>query len=376
MPSFALTPRTIRIGMVVGALLLMAWVMYIARGALFPFLVGAIIAYVIAPLVERLSVIQPWYGRHPETARGVSVVVVYGATLASLVLLSVLVFGAVVDEVDRLIEDVPELAERAQLQVDEWIARYEEEVPANVRERINKGLASASDELGGVVEAAGRRSLGLVFSTFSALIGYIAVPFFVFYALKDRDRALGRLYAFFPESIQPDVRESVRIANRVLGAYVRAQLFLALIIFVITFVGLRLMGIEFALGLAAVAGLTEMIPIIGPLIGFVPAFIVVLATEPDKWWWVVLFYLGVQAAENYLLVPRVHGQSVHMHPALVLILITLGGALFGLWGVVLVVPLAAAVRDVYAYIYRRLGEEDEARKAAALAAEPAIRAPP
>ncbi|MBE7519489.1 MAG: AI-2E family transporter [Thermoflexaceae bacterium] len=359
-----MTPRALRAGMVIGALFLVTWAAYMARGALFPFALGAIVAYVIAPLVERLSVAQPWYATRPETARGISVLTIYGGTLAALVVAGIFVVPDIVHEADQLIDDVPRLVDDAQAQVDEWVARYEQQVPESVRERINEAINSASDDAGALAEAAARRSLGLVFSTVSALLGYIAIPFFVFYALKDRDRALGRFYEFFPESIRPDVRECVRIANQVLGAYVRAQLTLAVIIFAMTLVGLRLMGVEFSLALAVFAGLTEMIPIIGPIIGFVPAFIVVLATDPERWWWVILFYLGVQAAENYLLVPRIHGESVHMHPALVLILIAIGAALFGLWGVLLIVPLAAAARDVFAYIFRRLGEEDERRKLA------------
>ncbi len=364
MQGLTLTPRALRAGMVIGALFLVTWAAYMARGALFPFALGAIVAYVIAPLVERLSVAQPWYATRPETARGISVLTIYGGTLAALVVAGIFVVPDIVHEADQLIDDVPRLVDDAQAQVDEWVARYEQQVPESVRERINEAINSASDDAGALAEAAARRSLGLVFSTVSALLGYIAIPFFVFYALKDRDRALGRFYEFFPESIRPDVRECVRIANQVLGAYVRAQLTLAVIIFAMTLVGLRLMGVEFSLALAVFAGLTEMIPIIGPIIGFVPAFIVVLATDPERWWWVILFYLGVQAAENYLLVPRIHGESVHMHPALVLILIAIGAALFGLWGVLLIVPLAAAARDVFAYIFRRLGEEDERRKLA------------
>jgi predicted PurR-regulated permease PerM len=358
----SMTPGTIRTLMVVVALAVVALTLYRVLPALFPFLLGAIIAFIISPLVERLAVIQPWYGRNPETARGVAVVVVYGISAAALVVAGLLFVPVLIQEVDKLFDEIPVLAEQAQERVDGWIERYQREVPDDVRDRVNEAVASIASQVGALAQGLVSRSLGIVFSTFAAVLGYIAVPFFVFYSLKDRDRALGRFYLMFPERIRPDARESVRIANRVLGAYVRAQLFLAVVIFAITYTGLRLMGVEFALGLAVIAGLTELIPIIGPLIGFIPALIVVLATEPEHWWWIALFYLGVQAAENYLLVPRVHGQSVHMHPALVLILLTIGGTLFGLWGVLLVVPIAAAIRDVYGYIYRRLGEAEAERR--------------
>lgn len=371
MHALTVTPRVIRIAMVVGALLGVSWFLWLARGALFPFLLGAALAYVIAPVVERAAVAQPWYARRPELARGISVILIYAAALAAIIIAAIFFIPQIIDEVDQFIDEVPDLYDAASDQVDEWLQQYRQNVPDDVQEQIEDALAGAGSEAGALVEGIAERSLGIVFSTVAAVFGYVAVPFFIFYALKDRDRALGRFYAFFPEGIRPDVRECVRIANNVLGAYVRAQLLLALVIFAITFIGLRLMGVEFAVGLAIAAGFTELIPIIGPIIGFVPAFIVVLATDPDKWWWVILFYVGVQAAENYLLVPRIHSTSVNMHPALVLVLLTAAGAVFGLWGVLVIVPIAAAIRDVYAYIYRRLGEEELRREPAVTAIPPA-----
>ncbi len=366
MNTYTLTPGRVRRLLVLALLLLLAYVLYVSRGALLPFIIGAVVAYVVSPLVERIAVIQPWYARKPETARGISVLAVYGIVLAVLILAGLFLIPKIVDEINQLIDDLPNIVDEAQGRLDRLTERYQREVPEGTRKRIDDAIKNASDDITALAESFGKRGLTVVFSTVTGLLGFISVPFFVFYALKDRDRAFGRFYQFFPESVRPDAGECVRIANRVVGAYVRAQLFLGLVIFLITLVGLQLMGIEFAIGLAAVAGATELIPIIGPLIGFVPAFIVVLATEPDKWWWVILFYLGVQAAENYLLVPRIHSSSVNVHPAIILLLLAVAGGLWGLWGVIVVVPLYAASRDVFTYIHRRLGEEEERRLAAAL----------
>lgn len=356
--------------MTAAAVLLNLWVAYIARGALFPFLLGAGIAFVISPLVERIARLQPWYGTRPETARGVAVIAVYVSVGAVLAVAGFLFIPQLVDEVDQLVKDVPELTQKARDQFSSWNARYEERVPANLRERLDKSFKDLGDDVSSATQAIALRSVNVVVSTLATVLGFISVPFFVFYALKDRERAFSRFYSWFPVHLQPDVKEVVRIGSHALGAYVRAQLFLALVIFVITYFGLRLMGVQFSLGLAFVAGLTELIPIIGPLIGFVPAFVVVLATEPEHWWWIVLFYLGVQGVENYLLVPRIHANSVQMHPALVLILLAVGGALWGLWGVLVIVPLAAALRDVFLYVHSRLREAEEQRR------EPEVEAPP
>lgn len=359
----ARTIHRLRLGMGVAALVGIASIAWLARGALFPFLIGGLIAYVIAPVVEAVARLQPWYGRRPGLARGTAVLSVYAIVGGALTVSAVFAVPAMVREVGDLVDAVPDLWDEAQNRVESWMERYNREVPDDVRRRINDAVKDTSSEIGNVAESLVTHSVGLVFSTVAALLGYISVPFFVFYALKDRDYALGRFYALFPERLQPDVRECVRIANHVFGAYIRGQLFLGFVIFLITFIGLHLLGVEFALGLAVIAGFTELIPIIGPIIGAVPAIIVVLATEPDHWWWIVLFYFGVQAAENYILVPRVHSRTVSMHPAMVLVLLAVGGSLFGIWGVLLAVPVAATIRDVYSYIYRRLGEAEEAAEA-------------
>lgn len=358
MTTNAVTLRRTRIGLVIGAIALVALVLWLARGALFPFLLGGIIAYVLAPLVERLASIQPWYGRHPGIARGSSILAIYCVFGSALIVLIIFAVPTAVDEVGDLIDAVPDLSRAAQARIDGWIERYNREVPEEVRGRINQGLEQMGSEVTRLVEGLLTRSVGVVFSTVATLVGYVAVPFFVFYVLKDRDYALGRFYGLFPRKLQPDVRECVRIADRVLGAYIRGQLLLGLVIFLITFIGLRVMGVEFSFALAVVAGITELIPIIGPVLGAIPAIIVVLATEPDHWWWVVLFYLGVQVAENYLLVPRVHSRTVSMHPAIILILLTVGGSLFGILGLLLAVPVAATARDLFTYIHGRLKEAE------------------
>ncbi len=358
MEDSRVTIRRVRIGLVVAVLLLVGGALWLARDALFPFVLSAILAYVIAPVVERLSMIQPWHRKHPQVARGTAVLSIYTVVGAVLTIIAIFAIPAVVREVDDLIEAVPELSTAARERVDGWIERYNQEVPEELRTRVDEALQQAGSAVTGFGRNLFTRSVGIVFSTIAALVGYIAVPFFVFYLLKDRDQAAGKFYALFPPGLQPDVRECVRIANHAFGAYVRGQLLLGLVIFGMTYVGLRVMDVQFSLALAVVAGITELIPIIGPVLGAIPAIIVVLATEPDHWWWVILFYLGVQGAENYLLVPRIHSRTVSMHPALVLVLLAVGGALFGIWGLLLVVPVAATLRDVFIYVYRRLQEEE------------------
>ncbi len=126
-------------------------------------------------------------------------------------------------------------------------------------------------------------------------------------------------------------------------------------------VGLLILRVDFAPALAALAGVTELIPILGPWVGGAAAVIVTLAVAPDKAIWVALLFFIVQLLENNLLVPRIQGSYLHIHPALILVLLVVGAYVAGFWGIVLSVPLTATVIEIYKYV-RQDATIDEAEQ--------------
>ncbi|MEX0750661.1 MAG: AI-2E family transporter, partial [Dehalococcoidia bacterium] len=152
-----------------------------------------------------------------------------------------------------------------------------------------------------------------------------------------------------------DVRNTLGIADAVLRHYIRAMLIQGIIVGTMAYIALEILDVRYPLGLAIIAGITEMIPIIGPIIGAVPAVLVALAEDPVKALWVALAFLIIQQIENNLIVPKLQGDMLRMHPGVIIVLLVLAGAIGGFILVILIVPLAAFVRDVYQYIYLRVG---------------------
>jgi predicted PurR-regulated permease PerM len=109
--------------------------------------------------------------------------------------------------------------------------------------------------------------------------------------------------------------------------------------------------------LGLIAGIFEVLPNIGPYLGAIPAILVALATNPFSAIWVALAFFAIQMIENLLLVPRISGKSVQLHPALVMMVLVIGGQLAGFWGMLIAVPLTAIIRDVFLYLYLRLLDE-------------------
>lgn len=360
-----LVPRTLRYLMVATAAILVLWLLWASRGVLIPFLLGMVIAYVMFPAVELMARRLPSYKTNPSFARGLSVITIYVAGLAVLTLLGFLLIPEIVDQVRDLIDDAPRFVERAQERLQDLGDWYESRVPDGLRAQIDEWRDDISAAAGDLIRAVAERTLGIATASVSVVLGYLVVPFWVFYLIKDRDQALRFFYGLFPPRYQRDARNCLMILHRTLGSYIRAQLLLGLIIGTVTAIGLRIMGVEFSIGLGVIAGFTELVPIIGPILGFIPAIIIVLATEPEKWWWVVLFYLAVQQLENQLLVPRIQGQATNLHPAVILVLMVVAGHMAGFLGLIIVVPLAAVLRNLFVYIYNRL-KEIEAERAGKL----------
>lgn len=338
-------------------LLLVGWVVWSARGALIPFVIGGIVAYLMAPIVARIQRLFPTRGRLGRVARPMAIVVAYLVVIAILVGAGFYLVPPLVRQTTAFFEDVPAYWADVQREIDGLLAQYREQVPTRFRERIEANL----DTLGAQVGEAVRAGLMVTFSAVSTIIGFVAglalLPLWMFYVLKDQTRGLQRFYELWPESWRPDVRNIVGIIDRVLAAYIRGQLLLGIIIGVVTGIAMWIIGIDQALVLGLAAGVTELIPILGPWLGFLVAAGVTLATSPGKLPLVAIAFLGIQQLENTFLVPKVQGDAVRVHPAAIMVLLVIGGALWGIWGMIIVVPVAAILRDIFVYLYARFGEE-------------------
>ena len=341
-----------RMVLVVASVVVVFLLLYIARGALFPFVIGGVFAYVLFPAVKGLERLMPWRSGHPDLARVAAIAVIYIAALAILIGLLALIIPPAVRQSTNLIQDLPTIYTEAREAIEELVERFADDIPQDVRDKAEEILADLGDILLSVLQSTLAKTLQAVANTFSFIIGLAIVPVLLFYLLKDGERLVATSLSIFSKNARVHAREVVRIVNQSLGAYIRAQLLLMLFIGLIVFIGLLLLDIEFAVLLGIVAGFTEAIPVVGPIIGAVPGIIVTLATDPEKIVWVLALYLGSQLLENSLLVPRIQGNAVHMHPVVIMGLLIVASETFGVIGVVAAVPVASVLREVFKYFYR------------------------
>jgi predicted PurR-regulated permease PerM len=344
-----------RVALWAGSAAVVAYLVWGARGALLPFAVGAVLSYSLLPLVDGVSRLVPIRSpRREPLRRGLAVLVVYVAFGAMLFAAGYLIVPVLADQIAQFVESLPDRVDAARGQLDYWLREYQDRVPPEAQERIDgyaEDLASAAAD---TLTAAARRSVDLLTGTISILFGFLVVPFWMFYALRDRYRAGRNMMAAVPGAAQADVANVLALADRLVGRYIRGQLLLGLIVGSAVGLVLTLLGVQLSLALGVWAGITELVPIIGPWLGAVPALLIVAGTEPDLLLPVGVTYVLVQQLENNLLVPRVQGHAVDIHPGMVILLLVVGGAGFGFVGLVVIVPVAAILRELFWYADRRL----------------------
>jgi predicted PurR-regulated permease PerM len=345
-----------RVALWLGMLAVVGYFLWSARAALLPFAVGGVIAYALSPLVERIAVASAANTNDgdPTTKRGLVVLLIYLVIGLLLFWTGSLIVPVAIDQVLEFIDTLPETLDAAREEGSRWLSQYRDRVPIEVQNRVNDYLDEASAVGANVAASMASLSLGAIGSTIGLLIGFAVTPFFVFYALRDRPKAGRNFLAAVPEEFRADAASFMAIADRLLLRFLRGQLLLGAVVGTVVGVGLTLMDVQLSLALGIIAGVTELIPIIGPWLGAIPGLIVVLATEPSQFVWVALLYFGVQMLENYLLVPRIQGGATELHPAMVLILLVAYGAVLGFWGLVLAVPLTAILRELFWYTDYRL----------------------
>jgi predicted PurR-regulated permease PerM len=186
--------------------------------------------------------------------------------------------------------------------------------------------------------------LDFTFSIFSNLISVITVLVFTFYMLLTRDKLQDSLGFLFGESKREKIGRFIDVLERKLGKWARGQLTLMLSIGLGTYIGLFLIGIPFALPLAILAGILEIIPILGPIISAIPAILIGFGISPIVGLGVTAVAFLVHQLEGYILVPKVMEKSVGVSPLVVLIAITIGFKLAGIMGIIISIPFVITLQ--------------------------------
>jgi predicted PurR-regulated permease PerM len=293
-----------------------------------------------------------------------------GAGLSYLVVIAVIVLAGVglwplvTAQVDELARDWPNIRGRVERFVDDRARESTGTFFAFTRQDIEKAVSSS----GGTFDTQLQRARRIGAEVFHVLLILLLGPIIGFYLLVDLPHIRRVAEGLIPERSKPEVLLVAGRLNRAIGGFFRGQLLVAAIVGVLCSIGLGVIGLKFWFLIGMIAGLFNVIPLVGPWVGGIPGVTIALTTgSPVKALLVVAVMAGVQQIDNHFITPQVMQRTVQLHPAVVILALVAGGSLAGFFGLLLAVPVTAVLKILLGHLWRVyvLGEPFEPLEAEA-----------
>lgn len=297
------------------------------------------LAYALLPVVEyvaRLRIAKRAMPRIGATALVFCIVIVVAVGIVHVAA------TPVGEQASRFGQNIGRYLEDLGASLSQVRASLEEDLPPDVRRALDNAINQSGAFLVGAIGHVARTT-----GEWLAHVMEVAlIPILAFYFLVDLPVLKRELVGFLPTATRQRVLQAAARLDQILAAYVRGQLILMFISAVVVWAGLTLMGVRLALLLGIVAGLTRVIPIIGPVLGAIPIVGIVFLQSVEAAAAALLFFVVLQIIESKVILPQVVGYHLQLHAVTILIALLVGNALFGLIGMFLAPPAAAFVRDM------------------------------
>ncbi len=312
--------------------------LYLLAPVLTPFLLAALLAYLGDPLIDRLEA--------RKLSRSWAVTLVFGAIILGLLLLLLLLIPLSAHQFKGLMHKLPTYLDWLQTSILPWLSDTLGIDPAlfdlsQLRDKLLAYAREIGDLAGGLLESLQASSMVV----FAWIANLVLVPVVTFYLLRDWDVLVAQVRALLPRRVEPTVSKLAQESDQVIGAFLRGQLIVMGALGVMYSVGLAIIGLDFSLLIGMLAGLVSFVPYLGLIVGILAASIAALLQFHSLLSLIpVLIVFGAgQFISDFLLTPKLVGDRIGLHPVAVLFAVLTGGHLFGFFGILLALPVAAVV---------------------------------
>ncbi|MGM8212955.1 AI-2E family transporter [Virgibacillus sp. W0430] len=299
-----------------------------------PFIIAIFIAYLLYPLVVKL---HNWNIQKP-----LAILFIYFIFFGGIAYSIYLGYPAIVHQVRDLNEQLPHVIRMYEALIYQL---YESTsfLPETVHEKMDKLIYRMELALENILE----KLVGGVTKLFDFIIVLTVIPVLVFYFLKDYLKIKDTIKRFLPAKHRAAIEQMIHAIDKSLGNYIRGQMIVAVFVMVTTWVVFYFMNIKYALLLAVIIGLTNIIPYFGPIIGTVPAVLITLSVSGKLAIIVIVVSFVIQLVESNFLSPYIVGRTTKIHPVTIIFVLLLGAKLSGIIGMIVAVPIYMICKEVF-----------------------------
>lgn len=315
-----------------------------------PFLIAGFLFYLLNPLVKMLMKIRI---KEFKVKRPLAIAIVFLLLISVLGLVISFFIPRLIEQIKSLVIGLPGyLGELQRFLTNlfnnshiDWLQKvdlhsYMNKFEGSLTSILKKFILSLTTSLGSVIG-----------TITSVTVTLVTVPFILFYMLKDGEKLVPTVEKFFPEHNRSKVARLLHEMSATLSRYISGQMIECLFVGTFSAIGYSMTGIPYALLVGLFAGITNIIPYLGPYIGLMPALFLAFSKSLPTVFWVIVVCIVVQQLDGNLVYPNVIGKSLHLHPLTIIIILLVAGNIAGLLGMILGVPLYAVTKVVVKFVY-------------------------
>lgn len=313
--------------------------LYIVREVVYTFLAGAILAYLLFRPVcffERKGLHRIW-----------GIIVIY---LAATGLFGIMLWFAIphlVRELGEVAAMLPAYAE----QVRDFTSRIDNlHLPGKLDLMLQENVVKIENYIYALLKA----FVNGIYAFCSKALIIVFAPILAFYMLKDWEKIKDAFLQLLPPGGQRDMVMLGEKIDHVLLEYIKGHLFVSALVGICTGLAAAVIGVDFSLVIGIISGVTNLVPYFGPILGGIPAVILALTQSMRAGLYMSIAIIVIQQVESNLITPKIIGERMGMHPLTIVFALLAGGELFGIWGMLIAVPLLAALRIILSYLYLKL----------------------
>ena len=345
-------------------------------GILSPIIYGAVIAYLLTPIVNFLEVrVFAWIFEKNQVTlqekgkrviRWVSVIIALVVFLLLIFGIMMLIIPQVVRSIIGLINSIPEYSQVVQewLQTDlKDLLRQHPDIYESIMGMVEEGGQFATENFLPRAESLLTQLTSGISGVISFAKNFLIGAVISIYLMADKERFIARgkmlMYALLPETRTDNLIRSLRYTHKTFGGFISGKILDSAIIGVLCYIGCSIMDMPYTVLISVVIGVTNFIPFFGPIIGAVPTFFLILLVDPVKSLYFLIFVLILQQFDGNILGPKILGDSTGMSSFMVIVAILIGGGLFGVVGMAVGVPILAVIRTS---LWHRVGDRLEKKE--------------
>ena len=315
-----------------------------------PFLIAGFLFYLLNPLVKMLMKIKV---KKFKVKRPLAIAIVFLLLVSVLGLVISFFIPRLIEQIKSLVIGLPGYLSELQRFLTnlfnnshiDWLQKvdlhsYMNKFEGSLTSILKKFILSLTTSLGSVIG-----------TITSVTVTLVTVPFILFYMLKDGEKLIPTVEKFFPEHNRSKVARLLHEMSATLSRYISGQMIECLFVGTFSAIGYSMTGIPYALLVGLFAGITNIIPYLGPYIGLMPALFLAFSKSLPTVFWVIVVCIVVQQLDGNLVYPNVIGKSLHLHPLTIIIILLVAGNIAGLLGMILGVPLYAVTKVVVKFVY-------------------------